>query len=249
MDIKSGMDIKTRVDGAPPFSSLASPADVGSLLESLGRADGSADAATRVVEFATQETGARWAEVVVPRRDGRLTILASTDAELTRELIRAVRESREGPPTPSCELGVERIVIEDLAADTTWPAFSALAQDRTPVRSAILQFLVVGGRYAAVLPVYHDEPGFFTAPRQRAVSTLGRVAGLALAGLAAAEESSQLSAALDSNRLIATAVGLMMAKQKLSRLAAYERLKAASQRSNIKMRDLAASIIANEATG
>ena len=123
---------------------------------------------------------------------------------------------------PSPVLGLDGIVIDDLDTDTSWPAFSALARARTPVRSAVLQFLVVGGRYAAVLPVYHDEPRFFTPARQQAISTLASVAGIALAGLAAAEEAHQLSSALSSNRLIGTAVGIVMTTEGLSCAEAYE---------------------------
>lgn len=220
-----------------------SPLDVAALVKTWGSAESLADGAEAVVDCAVQVTGARWAEIVVPRADGRLEVVASRDALLTRELMRAVRDSRQGPPTPSSRLGVDRIVIDDLATDAAWPDFSALAVARTPVRSAVLQFLVVGGRYAAVLPVYHDEPGFFTEARQRSIATVASVAGVTLAGLAAAEEARQLSSALESNRLIATAVGITMATEQVSRLVAYERLKRESHLRNVKLRDVASEVV------
>lgn len=58
------------------------------------------------------------------------------------------------------------------------------------------------------MPEYDDRPGHFTPARQRSVQVLGAVAGVALAGLAAAGQARELGVALDTNHTIATAGAL-----------------------------------------
>ena len=219
--------------------------DGGSFLElmgDLGESEGLTDGAQRTIAQAVALTGARWAELVTNAHHN-LTVLASVDKDLTRELMRAVQDSGQGPPPPSRRPSVNQIVIDDLPADRQWPAFSALAGRRTAVRSAVLQFVTVGDRYAAVMPVYHDKPHFFTPERSRAVSLLGSVAGLALAGLAAAEEAEQLRSAVATNRVISAAVGILMSTEQIDAEAAYGRLRRRSQQTNRKVRDVAAEVL------
>ncbi|WP_189211325.1 ATP-binding protein [Actinokineospora fastidiosa] len=59
-----------------------------------------------------------------------------------------------------------------------------------------------------------------------------------------ANTEENLRAAIDSHRFIGQAVGILMERHRLTAAAAFERLRAASQRRNIKLRDIADHVIA-----
>ena len=62
----------------------------------------------------------------------------------------------------------------------------------------------------------------------------------------AEERASQIRNALDSNRMIGTAVGIVMAKYRLTATQGFQLLVTASQHSNRKLRDLAADTVQNQ---
>ena len=62
----------------------------------------------------------------------------------------------------------------------------------------------------------------------------------------AEERASQIRVALDSNRVIGTAVGIVMAKYRLTATQGFQLLVTASQHSNRKLRDLAADTVQNQ---
>ena len=58
-------------------------------------------------------------------------------------------------------------------------------------------------------------------------------------------KAEQIRAALDSNRVIGTAVGIVMARYRLTAQQGFDLLVAASQNSNRKLRDIAADVTAD----
>ena len=86
--------------------------------------------------------------------------------------------SRQRPELLTHRPAADQIVIDDLSTDQRWPELAALVRNHVPVRSAVLQFIVVEGRYAAVMPVYDDRLSYFTAMHQHALRTLAEIAGL-----------------------------------------------------------------------
>jgi hypothetical protein len=118
-----------------------------------------------------------------------------------------------------------------------------------PLRSAVLEYLSAGQHYAAGFAVYDHRPGYFTLDRQRLIALIADASIPILAGLAAREETHHLRRALESNRRIAAAVGIVMHTRRLTQAAAYEELRSASQRTNRRVRDLAEKIIGLDSPG
>lgn len=236
------MDAHERIDASTLLDSPAA-LEVAELARDISGAADLADAASRTIKHAVDLTGARWADLVEPRDSCTMRILAATDIEVAREMLRSRRDSLDGPELPGLRPAADQLVIEDLRTDSRWPAFAALACSRVPVRSAVLQFIVVEGRYAAVMPVYDDRPGYFTPVRQRSVEVLGAVAGVALAGLSIESAARDLKVALDTNRAIATAAGILMSSLRVTQPVAFRRLVRASQRSNRKLREVAEEVV------
>lgn len=225
--------------------SFATADELSSLVSEFAQATTVAQAADLLVKYALHQTGARWAEVVEPRGPRTAAILASTDIELSRLLLGSQQLASGVMPLPEQHPISETLVLDDLRTDPRWPTFAAYATELLPVRSAVLQYIAVEGRYAAGLAVYDDQPGFFTAEHVRATRLLATIAGLALAGLSDARRAGQLDSALVSNRTIGTAVGILMSTDSVSRIAAFERLVTASQHTNRKLRDVAGEVVAS----
>ena len=74
------------------------------------------------------------------------------------------------------------------------------------------------------------------------MTILATHAALAIAGATARARASNLSKALDSNREIGVAMGVLMAQHKITREQAFGLLRLASQNSNRKLADIAAEV-------
>ncbi len=140
----------------------------------------------------------------------------------------------------------EPVRIEDTLRDTAWPVFSTRALQRGircvysaayPVFDGVLTCtfysLRVGG-----LP--QDTPGAVDALLQEWSDTLTRASAYAVART----EAHHLGEAITAKELIEQAKGMLMAQSpELSADDAFEVLRKASQRENIKLREVAQRIV------
>ena len=248
MSVREASGVNPTRDGGNKPGDFAEPFKVSELVHDIGGAADVEDAANRTIKHALDLTGARWAAILERRSPDVLGVLATTDSELTLEMLRLGELSSRRLEWPVQRPAADQILIDDLSTDERWPGLAALVRDRVPVRSAVLQFIVVEGRYAAVMPVYDHRLRYFTKTHQRALHALAGIAGFALAELAATRQVEQLTFALESNRTIATAVGIVMATHRLPEEEAYRRLVRASQHSNRKLRDIARDVTAEGAS-
>ena len=236
-----------RKDGPLVLPQTADPSDglesVARYLRDTRSLTSPAAVADVTVQHVRDVVGAAWAEVVETRTDGRLAVLASSDRQLSRDLMRA-REEAGGPPDPSGDLDEQTVVLDDLADGRWWPAFAELATERTGVRGAVLAYVAVPGRGSAVLAVSDPRPGWFSDGRDRYPRVLADLAAAVLARAGWADDAHHLRRALASNRRIATAVGVVAARGGLDPDAAFTLLRLASQRRNEKLAVVADEVLA-----
>jgi hypothetical protein len=215
--------------------------DVLGFLDGLGRLGRPSDVAAYAADHVREATGARFAEVVTSA-GGAMTVLHTSDAGLTAALMRA-REETAGPATPAPGLAGAVVVVDDLAEASPWDAFAALAVERTPVRSAVLPYLMTDARTAVVVPVSDDRPGWFTPQRQVEVRLVSGLTAQTLRGLADAESAAHLRRGLDSRARVGTAVGVLVARRGLTPDAAFDLLRSTSTRSHVRLRELAERVL------
>jgi hypothetical protein len=79
----------------------------------------------------------------------------------------------------------------------------------------------------------------------QAVIDRDMIAELQRDGIISQQHAAQMEEALKSSRTVGAAIGLIMGTRQVSDAAAFEILKAASQNSNRKLRDLAAELVAS----
>ncbi|MDN0199448.1 GAF and ANTAR domain-containing protein [Streptomyces sp. S.PNR 29] len=184
--------------------------------------------------------GAEHAGVSVIERSNRPRTLAWTD-----EVVRSAEAHQQGrEPHPHWDrLWSSPVVrIEDSEADGGADALSALG-----LRSALSLRLRADRRRITVLTAYASKPRAF----DDAATRIGRLftAHVSIA-LDSATTREQLTEAMRTRDLIGQATGILMERLNIDAAGAFESLVRASQRENVKLRDLARRIVdANDTTG
>ncbi|WP_460447796.1 GAF and ANTAR domain-containing protein, partial [Angustibacter aerolatus] len=177
----------------------------------------------------------------VLRHGTRLVAVAGTDPRVTR--LDELHEAPGGSPTADAVASGAVHVVPDVARAGRWPVWSARTS-ATGIGSCAAYRLVFDGSADVVggLTLYADHLDAFD---DDAIDL-----GLALALFGAAtvatgltrERAEQLKSALDSNREIGIAQGVLMATHRLTRDQALDLLKTVSQHTNRKLRDLAVDV-------
>lgn len=187
------------------------------------------------VELATELIRSCDAADVMFARDGRTTVPVATD-RIGLILADAQQELGGGPCLDVFEER-EHVVVHDLAEDGRWPDFAEVAGEHG-VRSAAAFRLFVHRNHEdrfGALNLYGFEPGFDDTDLE-----LGElVASYCSTALHAAIKAEGLQAALASRDLIGQAKGILMARHRLTADEAYDMLRGASQKLNVKVVDLA----------
>ncbi|MDT4914919.1 MAG: hypothetical protein QOC66_4047 [Pseudonocardiales bacterium] len=131
--------------------------------------------------------------------------------------------------------------VPDLEQDPRWPIFARQAQD-LGVRSLVSVRSVVRPRGQVALTLYADRVDAFTARDLEAATILGSFAGLTLENERQRDRADNLEIALETNRHIGTAIGILMAREMLTSEQAFTRLREVSQRQHRKLREVAEDV-------
>lgn len=144
----------------------------------------------------------------------------------------------------------EQIIVEvpDLSRDDRWPRyFDAISGHG--MRSILAVPFDMAGDAKAALNLYSDTAHKFTSD---VVNRANAFAGEASRSLRLAvriaqhsEHAQDLTTAMESRTAIDIAIGIIMAQNRCSQTKAFTILRRASSQRNIKLRDLAAQIVAN----
>jgi hypothetical protein len=196
-----------------------------------------------VIEYAVQVLpGARWASITTLRH-GTFRTLAAT-GEQARAADALQYELGSGPCVDSV-LEDSVHLSGDLAHDARWPAYGARVAEELGVRSVLAYrlTLVAEPELIAALNLYSDVPEAFDAEAQWAGTLLATHAAWAVSMALTQERAANLEVALESNREIGTAIGVLMAVHQLTRDQAHELLRVASQDSNRKLAEIATEVV------
>jgi GAF domain-containing protein len=138
--------------------------------------------------------------------------------------------------------------VPDLTNEHRWPAFTAEAL-KAGVGSSLSVPLILEGEAEAGLNLYSTRSHGFTGEDISMVETYSYHASKALR-LAVrisqlADANAHLTAAMESRTMIDLATGAIMAQNRCSQEAAMKILKIASSTRNVKLREIAASVVAS----
>ncbi|MGY1741545.1 MULTISPECIES: ANTAR domain-containing protein [unclassified Blastococcus] len=192
----------------------------------------------------------------IPGAESTSTTLVRADEAFTAahdgEMALAADEMQyERGHGPCMDAGRGNVVlrIDDARTEQRWPDYVARVV-QVGVRSSLSVPLPYQGEVIGALNVYSSRPNAFASPESLAAGIeVAEVVAVAVANAEAhhrlGEDARNLRIAMESRSVIEQAKGVLMAQQGVDADQAFEILRAASQRSNRKLREIAAGVVAS----
>ncbi|MEU4195465.1 GAF and ANTAR domain-containing protein [Kribbella sp. NPDC026611] len=184
--------------------------------------------------------GIEYASISVTSKDGRIETLAPTDLvavqadELQYELC-------EGP-CYAAVTGVPVVQVDDLASDLRWPEYGPRAAAAFGLGSQLAFQFHAEPHARGALNLYATRAHEIDTDTRQLGAMFARLVAVAL-GWARHDEN--LSEALHSRQVIGQAVGIVMERYRLDPDRAFAFLVRVSQTANVKLREVAAGVIAD----
>ena len=182
-----------------------------------------------------------WSILTLVRSGALQTLSASAD-----EAVRLDRMQGEIGSGPCLDAILEDhvFVTGDVGTDGRWPEFGRRAAEELGVRSVLALRLVLldESKVLAGVNLFSRAPHAFDEVAVRQGTMLATQCSLLVTAYLASDEAENLARALETNREIGVAMGVLMAKHNLTREQAFGLLRMASQDSNRKLADLAVEV-------
>jgi hypothetical protein len=188
-------------------------------------------------------TGCDHASLLMRGKDGNYVTAAASDV-IAADVDTLELAVGDGPCLDAIEN--EAVQIDpDLASRSQWPSLAACVLASTPVRGAMGFRMLVEGRKVGALNLFSDTPGVFDRNSAAQGIVLASFSAVATSAAALGEDVAGLRRALESNREIGKAIGMLMVLLDISDAEAFDRLRRTSQDMNIKLADVAARIVSH----
>lgn len=177
-------------------------------------------------------------------RQGFVTVGATSD--VPPQVDRIQYDLRHGPCVDAI-LDSNLFNVGDLRTDERWPDFGRQAAERTGILS-MLSFRLFfedaeTAELLAGLNLYASKPNAFDEVDETVTALVATHGALAISAAEQRRRADGLAAALQSNRDIGAALGVLMARLLVTREQAFDLMRIASQRSNRKLRDIAQDVL------
>ena len=191
---------------------------------------------------ATTVPGIDYVSLSVTGRDGTIKTLAPTDAVAVRadELQYKLGEG----PCLAAVLAEPMVQVDDLGTDLRWPLYGPQATELGLRSQLAFQFRAAPNVRGGV-NLYSDRP-HSVGPDARQLGML--FASLAAAALGWSRRDEAMNEALQTRSGIGQAIGIVMERYTLDSDRAFSFLVRTSQTGNVKLRDVAAGIVADATT-
>lgn len=178
---------------------------------------------------------------VTTAREGRFACEAASD-EVARRFDELEIETGEGPCVDA--ILTDRFELDsDLNHQASWPRLAKRVLADLPVRGVAGYRIMTGERKAGALNLLSDSPGALTGDSATLGAMVAAFASVALAAAAEQATTESLRGALDTSREIGKAVGILMATHQLSDDEAFEMLRTASNRLNVRLAELSRRVV------
>jgi GAF domain-containing protein len=189
--------------------------------------------------------GTRGSGVSLLGHEGKRTTAASDPVVEQADL--SQYELDEGPCLSAAR---ERTVvrIDDLHTEQRWPRWREAVAD-LGLRSVLSVPLIAGGESIGAMKVYSGDVAAYDGRSERLLGFFAEQAAILLANMRSLQDAQQLSAqlkeALTNRDVIGQAKGILIAQGAANEEAAFGMLVSASQRTNVKLHEVAAQVVAS----
>lgn len=213
---------------------------VDQLSSHVGQAERLEDALAAVLEHALAAIKPAEHATATRRTPDGYQELAATDAT-ARHLAALHLMTGAGPAFTVLEQ--EPVLrIDDLRTGVPWPDFGRRAVNECGVLAVLAVRMEVDGATTS-LALYAKAAGAFGEPEELAAKLLARYAGATVTTARQQARIDNLERALETNREIGIAIGILMALQRITREQAFEQLRHASQVRHRKLADIARDVV------
>jgi GAF domain-containing protein len=211
---------------------LSSYADLDEVLTDLSHAS------LRLVPHAEHASASRRA------RQGFITVGATSDVP---PRVDRIQYAMGHGPCVDAILTDNLFNAGDLRTDPRWPDFGVLAAEETGILSMLsfrLFFEDAGSaELMAALNLYATRPQAFDEVDEAMLGLVATHGALAISAALQRSRADGVTAALQSNRDIGAAMGVLMTRLLVTREQAFDLMRIASQRTNRKLRDIAEEVL------
>ena len=181
------------------------------------------------------------------RQHGRGPVTAACTDPLASKADDIQYRAGDGPCLHAMRSG-ERVCIDDMTRHHRWPRFSGQAVS-LGIRSSLSLPMIADGVPVGVLNWYARRPNAFGPAEIRHAEEFGGHASgalaLALRMASCVDLNHQLRSSITSRAVIDQALGVIMATERCAQDEAFALLRTVSQNTNIKLREVAATIVTN----
>jgi GAF domain-containing protein len=203
---------------------------------------------TRIAAHGIQ--GAEATSITLIRDDKPFTVAHHGEMALAADELQY--EHGYGPCIDAGRGGV-LLRVDDMRTEQRWPEYVSHLLRTTDVRSSLSIPLPYQGSSIGALNNYSTEPAAFATPESlRAALEVAEVVAVAVANADAhaqlGEQARNMRLAMESRAVIEQAKGVLMAQRHVDADQAFEMLRAASQRYNRKLREIALGIVESTQT-
>ncbi|MFL6080966.1 MAG: GAF and ANTAR domain-containing protein [Ornithinibacter sp.] len=176
------------------------------------------------------------------RRGSRVSTEAATD-ETARRADRLQFDEAAGPGTDAAYHD-SVYVTGDVASEPRWPRWGRAVHHELGIRSVLWQRFALLGEpdTRAALSIYSGSPDAFDERAAAMGRVLASHGSLLVSATLARGRARNLLRGLESNREIGVAIGILMQQRQITRDAAFDLLRAASQHSNRKLSEVAREV-------
>lgn len=199
--------------------------------------DGTLQLADLVRHAVTAVPGAEAAGVSLTDGSRPPKTVAAT-SELASKVDLLQYKTGEGPCMQALEQS-DVVWSADLATDEQWPKFAPRAVAQAGVRSMLSFRLFLTDAHHGALNFYSSAPAVFDDLSVSVGAIFASYASLSLINDLHQDKATNLVQALENSRMIGAAIGILMARELCTQDEAFDRLRAASQHTHRKLRDIA----------
>lgn len=208
----------------------------------MQRADSAEQTWQAIADLAVSSLGFSHCGMTIVDQGGRFSTPAASD-EVPIAVDTIQYETGEGPCIGAVR-DSEKYLSVDLSKEARWPTFARQTIERTGTRSMLSLRLFVDEGTLGAMNFYDESVNAFDERAQAVAAVLAAHAAVAMSAALGDDHVQQLEQALDSNRTIGLALGMLMEQSQVDRGRAFQMLSMASQRLNVKLRILAERIVA-----
>jgi len=179
---------------------------------------------------------------VTTMRAGRRTVCEAASDETARRFDHFEGETGEGPCLDAI-LTEEFELDPDISERTAWPRLAERTLAELPIRGVAGYRIITGEQKVGALNLLSDTPGALTDDSATIGAIVAAFASVALTAATEQRTVESLRNALDSNREIGKAIGILMTTHHISDDDAFAMLREASNRLNVRLGELARQVV------